>query len=45
MRNCIWSKRELTNAVLHLVDSGCKWSQLPQDFPPYSTVHSFYRQV
>ena len=29
MRNCKWSKRELTNAVLYLVDSGCKWRQLP----------------
>ena len=40
-----WSKRELTNAVLDLVDSGCKWRQLPHDFPPYSTVHSFYRRA
>ena len=42
MRKYKWSKRELTNAVLYLVDSGCKWRQLPHDFPPYSTVHSFY---
>ena len=45
MRNCTWSKRELTNAVLYLVDSGGKWRQLPHDFPPYSTVHSFYRRA
>ena len=45
MRKCRWSKRELTNAVLYLVDSGCKWRQLPHDFPPYSTVHSFYRRA
>ena len=45
MRNCRWSKRELTNAVLYLVDSGCKWRRLPHDFPPYSTVHSFYRRA
>ena len=45
MRNCKWSKRELTNAELYLVDSGCKWRQLPHDFPPYSTVHSFYRRA
>ena len=45
MRNCKWSKRELTNAVLYFVDSGCKWRQLPHDFPPYSTVHSFYRRA
>ena len=45
MRNYTWSKRELTNAVLYIVDSGCKWRQLPHDFPPYSTVHSFYRRA
>ena len=45
LRNYIWSKRELTNAVLYFVDSGCKWRQLPHDFPPYSTVHSFYRRA
>jgi transposase len=25
MRKFKWSKRELTNAVLYLVDTGCKW--------------------
>jgi len=45
VRNCVWSKREWTDAVLYLVDSGCKWRQLPRDFPPYSTVHSFYRRA
>ena len=45
MRKCKWSKRELTNAVLYLVDTGCKWRQLPHDFPPYSTVHSFYQRA
>ncbi len=45
MRKCTWSKRELTDAILYLVDSGCKWRQLPHDFPPYSTVHSFYRHA
>ena len=45
MRKCKWSKRELTNVVLYLVDTGCKWRQLPHDFPPYSTVHSFYRRA
>ena len=45
MRSYKWSKRELTDAVLYMVDSGCKWRQLPHDFPPYSTVHSFYRRA
>lgn len=40
-----WSKRELTNAVLYLVKTGCHWRLLPNDFPPYSTVYSFYRRA
>ena len=42
MRNRKWSKRELTNAVLHIVKTGCQWRQLPHDFPPYQTVYSFF---
>ena len=45
LRTYKWDKRELTNAVLYLVDSGCKWRELPHDFPPYSTVHSFFRRA
>lgn len=43
--NSIHHKRSLVNAVLYLVDNGCKWRALPHDFPPYSTVHSFYRRA
>ena len=45
MRTYKWSKRELTNGVLYLVDSGCKWRQLPHDLISYSTVYSFYRRA
>lgn len=37
-----WEKRELINAVLYLVDNGCKWRNLPHDFPPHTTVSNFY---
>ena len=40
-----WPKRELLNAVFYLVATGCQWRNLPHDFPPYSTVHSFYRRA
>jgi putative transposase len=40
-----WPKRVLVNAVLYLVKTGCQWRMLPNDFPPYSTVHSFYRRA
>ena len=35
-------KRSLVEAVLYLVDNGCKWRSLPHDFPKWSTVKSFY---
>ena len=40
-----WSKRELTNALMYVVKTGCQWRQLPHDFPPFQTVYSFYRRA
>ena len=45
MREYTWPKRELLDAVLYFVKTGCQWRHLPHDFPPYSTVHSFYRRA
>ena len=42
MRNFMWPKRELVNAVLYFLDNGIKWRNLPHDFPPWQTVSSFY---
>ena len=39
------SKRDLLNAVLYLNKTGCQWRLLPNDFPPYPTVWSFYRRA
>ena len=39
------SKRDLINAVLYLVKTGCQWRLLPNDFPPHDTVWSFYRRA
>src|SRR5919109_4089546 len=35
--------REVLNAILYLVRTGCPWRMLPKDFPPWSTVHTWYR--
>lgn len=32
-------RRELVNAILYLVRTGCSWRQLPTDFPPWETVY------
>ena len=40
-----WAKRELMNAILYLLKSGCQWRMIPHDFPPYQTVWSFYKRA
>ena len=35
--------REVINAVLYLNRTGCSWRQLAHDFPPWGTVHYYYR--
>ena len=40
-----WHKRSLVNAVFYIEKTGCQWRQLPHDYPPYSTVWSFYRRA
>ena len=35
--------RNIVNALLYMVRTGCQWRQLPREFPPYTTVqHYFY---
>ena len=33
--------REVINALLYLLTTGCQWRMLPQEFPPMSTVHGY----
>ena len=35
--------REVVNAILCLVRTGCGWRHLPHEFPPHPTVHDHYR--
>ena len=36
--------REVLNAILYLVRTGCQWRMLPKDFPPWSTVYGYFRR-
>jgi transposase len=36
--------RAVINGILYLVRTGCSWRQLPHDFPPWGTVHYYYRR-
>jgi putative transposase len=35
--------REVVNAVLYLNRTGCSWRMVPHEFPPWGTVHYYYR--
>ena len=35
--------REIVNAILYQVRSGGAWRLLPHEFPPWGTVHWYYR--
>jgi putative transposase len=36
--------REIVNALLYLLRSGCTWRDLPHDFPRWSTVWGYFRR-
>lgn len=33
-------RREMLNAIFYVVKTGCQWRELPNDFPPWTAVHS-----
>lgn len=34
--------REVLNAILYILATGCQWRALPKDFPPRSTVQGYF---
>jgi putative transposase len=36
--------REVLNAILYLLRTGCQWRMLPKGFPPRSTVYDYFRR-
>ena len=35
-------QHEVFNAVLYLLNSGCQWRMLPEGFPNWATVYSYF---
>jgi len=35
--------REITDAIFYILRSGCAWRLLPNDFPPWKTIHHYFR--
>ena len=36
------NKRDIVDAILYIVKTGCQWSMLPNDYPNYKTVHEYF---
>ena len=34
--------REVMNALLYVLSTGCQWRAIPKDLPPRSTVHGYF---
>jgi transposase len=35
-------RREILNAILYVLSTGCQWRALPKDLLPKSTVHDYF---
>ena len=35
--------REVVNAIMYVLRSGCQWRMLPKDFPPSQTVYDYFQ--
>jgi putative transposase len=38
-----YTRRDILNAVLYVLRSGCQWRMLPHDLPKWQTVYTYYR--
>jgi transposase len=36
-----YERREILNAIIYLLRSGCSWRDLPHDFPPHKSVNGY----
>src|ERR1700731_4932052 len=40
----IVERREVVNAILYILRSGCPWLLLPYEFPAWQTVYYYFRR-
>lgn len=36
-------RREVVNAILYVLRTGCQWYAMPHDLPPWKTVYTYFR--
>jgi putative transposase len=39
-----WPLKEILNAIMYVVKSGCQWRMVPSEFPPWQTVYYHYNK-
>jgi putative transposase len=39
-----YTRREIVNAILYVLRSGCPWRLLPNDLPAWGTVYDYFRE-
>ena len=39
-----YSLRDIMNAIMYMLKTGCQWRMLPKDFPPYNTVFYYFNK-
>jgi putative transposase len=42
-RPCLHARREVVDAILYVLRTGCQWRLLPHEFPPWQTVYHYFR--
>lgn len=40
----VHERRQIVNAILYVVKTGCQWRMLPGDFAPWQTVYGYFRR-
>jgi putative transposase len=38
-----WDKRDVVNAILYVLATGCQWRALPKNYPHWNTVHRYHK--
>ena len=38
-----YPRREVINAIMYVLRSGCPWRMMPHDFPPWRTAFHYFR--
>jgi transposase len=39
-----WPLRMILDGIFYLLRSGCAWRMLPKEYPPWPTVHDYFRR-